>query len=124
MDDLTREAIEDLRRRVAALEQVPPNPFAALRDTVAKMRPSRPAGEENDVATVTDIRKMLADFYLDVHDENLAMQPTLGLLRRVLDDYRALLAEADDTKVIIDHSKHDHPKTPAARAACRAERAE
>lgn len=80
MDDLTREAIEDLRRRVEALEQVPHNPFAALRDTIARMRPTRPADEENDTATVTRVREILAEVFDDTLGENLAMRPTIELV--------------------------------------------
>ncbi|MBK8246376.1 MAG: hypothetical protein IPK85_03115 [Gemmatimonadetes bacterium] len=94
MDDLTREAIEDLRRRVDALEQVPPNPFAALRDTIARMRPSRPAGEENDTATVTEVRKILSDAFDEILGENLAMRPTIELLQ-ILVEYARMWKPAD-----------------------------
>ena len=79
VDDVTRVAIEDLRRRVACLE-ARDNPLAKMAEAIRNMPPARPEGEQNDRETVTKLRKLLADIFLDVFDENLSMRPTLELV--------------------------------------------
>jgi len=78
----------------APITEVPRELFTALAITslgeaaasIRRMGPTRPQGEEDDRRTVTEIRKLLADYFLAVHDENLAMRSTISLVEILIRD--------------------------------------
>lgn len=94
MDQETRSRLDSLEARVLLLQEMQDQdqgPFARAAEVLRRMPPIRPEGEQDDRLTVSRVREELAKFFEEVHEENLAMRPTLELLKQVLDGYRELV---------------------------------